>query len=188
MCSGSFIHIGRVEGRVAEFIAELAEADAAGNAERSRSRFSFGKLLMKVCPAACADCDRLVRLFRQLGNAVNASDLRAGLLAYEASDADLALVSEIGGEVVGTIVLHVVTPLHKCRKWERISALVVDESIQRQGVGTELPRAADDFFVGRGCDRVNLTSSKGRLDAPFYLANGYKIRSKHFVKRYPSTR
>jgi GNAT superfamily N-acetyltransferase len=71
----------------------------------------------------------------------------------------------------------------------RISALVVDENIRRRGIGTTLVKAADDFFVGRGCNRVELTSNNRRLEAHrFYLAKGYEIRSKHFVKRYPSTR
>lgn len=68
---------------------------------------------MKVRPAASSDCERLVQLFRQMGYAIDASELRAGLLAYEGSDSDLALVAEIGGEVVGAIVLHIIAPLHE---------------------------------------------------------------------------
>ncbi|MGX2041746.1 GNAT family N-acetyltransferase [Methylocaldum sp. MU1018] len=144
---------------------------------------------MTVRPAASSDCERLVPLFRQLGYAIDASELRTGLLAYDGSDSDLALVGEIGAAVVGTIVLHIVAPLHERGKWGRISALVIDENIRRRSLETELLKAADDFFVGRGCDRVELTRSDRRLEAHrFYLANGYEIRSKHFVKRYPSTR
>ncbi|CAI8935826.1 GNAT family N-acetyltransferase [Methylocaldum szegediense] len=144
---------------------------------------------MRVRLAAPSDCERLVQLFRQLGYAIGADELRERLLAYEESDSDLALVAEIGGEVVGAIVLHVIAPLHERGKWGRISALVVDENIRRRGIGTELLKVADDFFVGKGCDRVELTSSDRRLEAHrFYLAKGYKIRSKHFVKRYPSAR
>lgn len=144
---------------------------------------------MKVRPAVSSDCERLVQLFRQLGYAIGASELWERLLAYEESDSDLALVAEIGGEVVGAIVLHIIAPLHERGKWGRISALVVDENIRRRGIGTTLLKAADDFFVGRGCNRVELTSSDRRLEAHrFYLAKGYEIRSTHFVKRYPSTR
>lgn len=144
---------------------------------------------MKVRPAASSDCERLAQLFRQLGYAIDAGDLRAGLLASEGSDSDLALVTEIGGQVVGAIVLHIIAPLHERGKWGHISALVVDENLRGRGIGTELLKAADDFFVGRRCDRVELTSSNRRLEAHrFYLAKGYEIRSKHFVKRYPSTR
>ncbi|MBP1150632.1 MULTISPECIES: GNAT family N-acetyltransferase [Methylocaldum] len=142
---------------------------------------------MKVRPAASSDCERLIRLFRQLGYVIDVGELRARLLAYDGSDSDLALVGEIGAEVVGTIVLHVVSPLHEIGKWGRISALVVDQSMRRRGIGAELLRAADDFFIGRGCTRVELTSSDLRTDAHrFYMANGYENRSKHFVKHYPN--
>jgi GNAT superfamily N-acetyltransferase len=142
---------------------------------------------MKVRPAASSDCERLVRLFRQLGYIIDAGELRARLIAYDGSDSDLVLVGEISAEVVGAIVLHIVTPLHEIGKWGRISALVVDESIRRKGIGTGLLRVADDFFISRGCTRVELTSSERRTGAHrFYLANGYEIRSKHFVKDYPS--
>jgi len=144
---------------------------------------------MKVRPAAFSDCDRLIRLFRQLGYAIDAPGLRAGLLAYDGSDSDLALVGEMSAQVVGAIVLHVLSPLHEPGKWGRISALVVDENMRRRGIGTELLHAADDFFISRECTRVELTSSERRLDAHrFYLANGYEIRSKHFVKHYPNAR
>ena len=49
---------------------------------------------------------------------------------------------------------------------------------RRRGVATALMRAAEDLARGWGCDRLELTSTRSRAEAPaFYAALGYEDRS-----------
>lgn len=140
---------------------------------------------MNVRKAEGPDCERLCVLIEQLGYSMGEAALKVRLNEYESSDRDLVLVAENEDHLIGMIVLHVTAPFHEERKWGRVSALVVFEGVRGKGVGRLLLEAADDFFLSKGCSRVELTSGDSRVDAHrFYLANGYEVKAKRFVKNY----
>jgi GNAT superfamily N-acetyltransferase len=143
------------------------------------------RVFMSVRKADDSDCERLCLLIEQLGYPVGEAVLKSKLKEYEYSDRDLVLVAEDEGRLMGVIVLHVMSPFHDEGNWGRVSALVVFDKDRGRGVGRVLLKAADDFFLRKGCSRVELTSGDSRTDAHrFYLSNGYEVSGKRFIKFY----
>ena len=94
-----------------------------------------------------------------------------------------ALVATRGGKVLGLLTLHVTPVLHRPTSVGRLTALVVTESERVKGIGRALVEAAEQVFVARGCELVEVTSNRRLADAhSFYKRLGYEATSLRFKK------
>jgi 8-oxo-dGTP diphosphatase len=100
-------------------------------------------------------------------------DLRAARLRLRESTALDVLVAECDGEVVGFLVLSVVSALTGLRAW--IDDVAVDPARRRQGIGRALVEAAIQRASRRGATDLYLDTGRGNPDArDFYLACGFE--------------
>ncbi len=92
--------------------------------------------------------------------------------------------SRIGdGRIAGVASIHLVPMFHAAGSIARLTALVVDQSVRRSGVGAALVRAAEAFGTAGGCERMELTSGDHRTEAHrFYETIGYQRVSQRFIK------
>jgi len=110
------------------------------------------------------------------------------------SDPDsLRLVAERHGEVAGWLTAHVEHPsasaphqLVRELGWTRlvVDAVIVDQALWRQGIGTALLTAAESWGRDRGASVVRLNTYPGSpVSVPFYEQHtGYQRRSILFQK------
>jgi GNAT superfamily N-acetyltransferase len=115
-------------------------------------------------------------------------------LAVESTGADnLRLVAERDGQVAGWLTAHVEHPaasaahqLVRDLGWVRlvVDALMVEQALWRQGIGTALLAAAESWGRDRGASIVRLsTYAEGPVAVPFYERHlGYERRSILFQK------
>src|SRR5262245_2481306 len=113
-----------------------------------------------IRPASVNDIPAIVPLLQQLGYRMPPSVL-AGKLSGEL-DSRLAFVAELSDRIAGFMTLHVIDWLHRPDKAARLSALVVDGSYRRLGIGRALIAFAEDTASGLGCSYIELTSSLRR--------------------------
>lgn len=100
------------------------------------------------------------------------------LRAFDAVDADdrqLLVVAEEGGSVVGTLQLTFIPYLtHGGAERAQLEAVRVAAEARGRGVGHQLIRWAIDRAAARGCQIIQLTTSKRRHDAHrFYESLGF---------------
>lgn len=105
-------------------------------------------------------------------------DLAAYLRAFEAIDADPAqvlVVAERDGEVVGTLQLSIIPGLARRGAVRgQLEAVRVAEGQRGQGLGEAMVRWAVEESRRRGCAVVQLTTDKSRVDAHrFYERLGF---------------
>jgi GNAT superfamily N-acetyltransferase len=115
-------------------------------------------------------------------------------LAAKSTGADtLRLVAERDGRVAGWLTAHVEQPaasaahqLVRDLGWVRlvVDALMVEQTLWRQGIGTALLAAAESWARDRGASIVRLsTYAEGPVAVPFYERHlGYQRRSILFQK------
>lgn len=161
------------------------------NANRTKSR-SFVRLQfmrtietgrIEVRAAHAADAARIGCLFVELGYPDAGRGLGGRLLQQMGDTGNDILVATQEGEIVGVLVMHVITPLHVARPWAVISALVVDERSRAHGVGAILIAHAQQAASARQCAHVELSCSERRTGAhAFYESQGFAEVRKRFKK------
>ncbi|MGH3151273.1 MAG: GNAT family N-acetyltransferase [Streptosporangiaceae bacterium] len=114
--------------------------------------------------------------------------------ATRAADEDtLELVAESGGTVAGWLTARIQHPSARAAhqfvrelSWTRllVNALVVDQALWRQGIGTALLEAAESWGRARGAEVARLDTYVGStVSVPFYERQaGYQRRSIVFQK------
>lgn len=86
-------------------------------------------------------------------------------------------------KVVGFISLHLIPLIHENGYLSCVTALVVDESCRKQGVGQALLKKAESYALKNGAVRTEITSGEKRTEThDFYQKNGYQEISKRFIK------
>ena len=131
------------------------------------------------------DEDALLRLLEELGYPADPDSLGERLRRLDDDPGTRIFVAELGGDVVGLAVLHVM-PLLERPPLARITALVVSGSQQRRGIGSRLVEHVEATARRAGCERLELTSGEHRIDAhAFYGVLGFAERSRRFVKDLP---
>ena len=133
---------------------------------------------MRIRRAVPSDAAALERLFDAWGHPSPARAIGERLAALEALPRAEVLVAEIDGTVAGFVGVSAVPHLARHGSFARLTGLSVSAGHRRRGVGAALMRAAEDLARGWGCDRMEVTSSRSRAEAPgFYPALGYEDRS-----------
>jgi len=115
-----------------------------------------------------ADTESILELWGDAGIERPWLDLRAEIIAKVQQDADLFMVAEEQGEVVGCVM----GAYDGWRGW--IYHLAVDPARQRNGIGSRLMRAVEKAMRDRGIEKVNLqVRHDNQHVAAFYESIGY---------------
>jgi N-acetylglutamate synthase-like GNAT family acetyltransferase len=138
---------------------------------------------MNIRDAERSDSPALARLLEQLGYPAGEDAVLRRLERLEGSAADRLFVAEVDGEVVGFAGIHVSPSIEHDADAAKVSAIVVDEAVRRQGVGTALLAAVESEARARGCGVVFLTTADRRVDAhEFYRGLGWEETGRRFAK------
>ena len=141
--------------------------------------------MVKIRRAQHGDATKVQDLLNQLGYVADIHFLTQRLLHMSKRRSDAVFVADLDCEVVGVMSLHVLDLFHQPGRLGRITSLVVSEAIRGEGIGELLVKAADGWFIKKGCLRAEVTSGLHRHGAhAFYTAQGYASDERRFVKRF----
>jgi GNAT superfamily N-acetyltransferase len=133
--------------------------------------------------AQADDAEALGPLLATLGYPAGPEAIAGRLEAYLASQSTCLFVAEAGARLVGLAALHIMPLLHYPEPIGRISAFVVAEDYQRQGVGQTLLQQLEAHARAQGCRRIEVASAEHRTGAHrFYEHAGYQPSSRRFLK------
>jgi len=125
---------------------------------------------VKTRPYQPADEEQVVALWRRCGLVVKANDPYADIERKTAVGAELFLVAEADGRVVGTVMAG----YEGHRGW--LNYVGVDPSRRREGIGRALVAAAERRLRELGCPKVNLQVRALNAEVvAFYEALGYAV-------------
>jgi ribosomal protein S18 acetylase RimI-like enzyme len=125
------------------------------------------------------DASALVPLFEDWDHALPAAMIIERLAEWQVTPRAEILVAELDESVVGVAAVCASPHLARPGRFARLVGLAVAEQCRRRGVASALVRAAEALAEEWQCDRVELTSSRWRREAPaFYEALGYRELSK----------
>lgn len=134
-------------------------------------------------PATTADAPELARLLTLLGYPTTAAQLLARWPEWSRLGNSALVAARGDGTLAGAVTIAQTFLLHRAGPVGRITALIVDESGRRSGIGAALVRQAEEVLHAAGCGLVEVTSNVGRLEAHrFYQGIGYAGTSLHFSK------
>jgi GNAT superfamily N-acetyltransferase len=130
-----------------------------------------------------SDSSSIHKLLAQLGYPQENGEVVEAIESYHRDDYYLFVV-EIDNIIVGFASLHWFDMFHARGRMGRITAMCVQEDLRSKGIGHKLLVASEEFLKGKGCVKVEVTSSlKRTLTHEFYTKNGYEINSKRFIKK-----
>lgn len=133
--------------------------------------------------AEVADADVIARLLDQLGYPTESAEVPERFNRLHANHRAVVLLAERDGEVVGLATVHVLSVLNRHRDVAWLTALVVDESAKRSGVGRRLVEAAEEFARQSDCERLSVTTQEHRTGAhSFYARVGLEPTGRRFGK------
>jgi len=136
--------------------------------------------------AAPSDAPQIAILLGELGYPASEEFVLCRLSHLAQSTEDMVFIAEFRGEIVGFLAFHIIPLFHVEGGLGRIIALSVSSRSQRQGIGSKLIAAAEQFAWERGCVRIEVTSGDHRADAhAFYEAVGYRMDIRRFLKSRP---
>ena len=141
---------------------------------------------MVIRSARPEDAPRLVGVFEHWGHRQDAEAIAERLAAWAATPHAQVLIAEHDDAPVGVAAVSASPHLARPGRTARLPALAVDAAHRRRGAGAALVRAAEALARQWGCDRMEVTSSRSRAEAPsFYPALGYEevsARSARFIR------
>ena len=135
-----------------------------------------------------ADREAILRLIVDMGGheTIAQHDDALGVLGEVFGEASSrAFVAEREGQIVGYAELHAYIATADDRRDGRLTALAIDPSARRSGVGTALLAEVERAARLLGCEAIVLDSSVWRDDAhAFYRKNGFseKAHARRFVR------
>jgi GNAT superfamily N-acetyltransferase len=133
---------------------------------------------MRIRSAQPADAPALVGLYAAWDHPLDADAIRERIEVWSAAPFAAFLVAELDGAPAGLAGVSASPHLARPGRFARLAGLSVDPAVRRRGVGRALVRAAEELARGWGCDRMEITSSRWRHEAPaFYPALGYEDAS-----------
>lgn len=133
--------------------------------------------------AVPGDVEALATLMGELGYPTSPGGMRARLARIFEHPAYRTLVAESGGLVVGMVGLEVGHYYEMDGGYARISALVVNSSHRRLGMGDALIQAAESEAVRAGAGHIFVNSGISRPEAhAFYESSRYEVTGYRFSK------
>ena len=133
---------------------------------------------MQIRAAQPDDASDLVPLFAAWEHPQPADVIAGRLAEWRETPRAEVLVAEIEGAVAGVAAVTASPHFARPGRFGRLIGLAVGTGFRRRGVGAALLRAAEELARSWGCDRLELTTSRWRDEAPaFYAAVGYQDQS-----------
>ncbi|WP_195155559.1 GNAT family N-acetyltransferase [Candidatus Protochlamydia phocaeensis] len=132
-----------------------------------------------IRPPYLTDALSLIDLIEQLGYALTHDNMLENLRLYQSHPHYQAFIAECHHKVVGCLAVHLLQALHSPIFMARITSLVVDQSMRRQGIASRLVQTAEAFAREKGCQVMELTMGKHRKDRgshEFYQHMGYTLQ------------
>jgi GNAT superfamily N-acetyltransferase len=130
-----------------------------------------------------ADAPELARLFTALGYPASGESVLANWRTWSAAGSVALVAPNADGTLAGVASLSRTVVLHRPKPVGRIVALVVDEPMQKHGIGRALMAAAEKYLTEAGCGIIEVTSQNKFVDAhAFYKHIGYEQTSLRFSK------
>jgi GNAT superfamily N-acetyltransferase len=141
--------------------------------------------IREACPE---DAETIAQLVGVLGYELSSIHVAARFDAYRGEFSRVFVASNAAG-LVGFLSFHAIPLFHEAAMIGRITAMAIDPRHQREGIGSSLVRAAEDFAISVGCSRMEVTSGDRReQDAHvFYAAQGYRSDCRRFLKHVTNT-
>jgi GNAT superfamily N-acetyltransferase len=139
--------------------------------------------MIEIRPITPEDAAAVSRLLQQLGYAVEPLRAAERICQLDATGSDPILLAVADGQALGVVAMHLSDMLQYERPVMRVTALVVDHSARRRGIGKLLMDRAEGLASAAGCEFVELTSAATRAEAhAFYRNIGYEPNSLRFRK------
>jgi GNAT superfamily N-acetyltransferase len=136
-----------------------------------------------IRPAQLADSDVLASLVTQLGYRTSAAQMHRRLSVLLSLPDYHTFVALIPDRVVGMVSVWLGYAVEFDERYGRITALAVDESVRRQGVGRALVDYTEQWLRAQHAGMVTLTSGSHRREAhKFYESLGYDGNGVRFKK------
>lgn len=137
----------------------------------------------RVREAEPGDLGAITGLLDQLGYPSDEEAVAGRLERVMADTASWVCVALDGERVVGVAAVHVMPILERDDPIARVTAMAVEASARRGGVGTALLDALEERARAEGCDKIDLTTRREREEAAaFYRSRGFVDTSLRFVK------
>jgi predicted N-acetyltransferase YhbS len=126
-------------------------------------------------PASLSDASAIARLMEQLGYPPETQEMEERLTGLLSQSDYLTLVAERNRHIVGMIGLHVGHFYEKNGVYGRIVALVVEQALQGQHIGSSLVAEGERWLKTRGVRTIIVNSGTHRQAAHrFYEHLGYQ--------------
>lgn len=141
--------------------------------------------IREACPE---DAETISRLIDVLGYDLSSIHVADRLAVYRDGISRVFVAHNDAG-LVGFLSFHAIPLFHEAAMLGRITAMAIDPSHHREGIGSSLVRAAEDFAISLGCSRMEVTSGDRReQDAHlFYTALDYRSDCRRFLKHLTNT-
>lgn len=137
----------------------------------------------KIRDAKPSDAKRLAELIHELGHEIDEKAVKKNLARLKKAG-ELPLVATLDKKVVGMCGVSARVVIHRPAPLGRITAMVVAEKAQGEGIGRMLVEAAEVWCRKKGCQIVEVTSNDKRTAAhAFYRHLGYERTSLRFMKK-----
>jgi GNAT superfamily N-acetyltransferase len=122
------------------------------------------------------DAPRISSLVSQLGFPLSVEEVEDRINAFRESVRHALLVAEEDGVICGLIAVAALEVMHAPHRAARVSALIVDASVRRKGIGKKLIETAERLACAWGCNIIEVTSGARRAKDgahTFYENMGY---------------
>jgi GNAT superfamily N-acetyltransferase len=135
-------------------------------------------------PAGPVDAEAVCGLLTVLGYPAEERVVRERIEAFAGSVRDHVLLAEADGRVVGVLALNLAPQFAESGMFSRITALAVDPSTHRAGIGRRLVVEAERIAVAAGSTVMQVNSGRRPERAAahaFYTSLGYADQHGHHI-------
>lgn len=141
------------------------------------------RLSVRVRVATTEDAAAIAHCLAELGYGTPVAAVQEKLDAFSTGNTDRAFIALSGESLLGTVSIHLIPLFHAYGYLGRLTALSVAKSHRRHGVGRALVDAAEQWALGAGALRIEVTSGDHRPGAhAFYASLGYESNERRFLK------
>ncbi|MDG1287333.1 MAG: GNAT family N-acetyltransferase [Rickettsiales bacterium] len=123
------------------------------------------------------DAPVIQNLLDELGYKITEEQITDKIQKLDEQKSYQAFVAEMDSRVIGFMSFHIIDWFHQTDCMARLSALVVDKSYRRKGLGNILIQLAETQALQAGCTVMELSSNlrrKTKGTYEFYLAHRYR--------------
>ena len=134
--------------------------------------------------AVLSDAVELARLTTQLGYPTSAMEITPRLTRLLASSTDCLLIAQTSNSKLAGWIHGFLSQLLESDYRVEIGGLLVDESLRRQGIATQLLQAIENWALERGAVELSVRCREDRLEAhSFYQRLSFRYRKAQRVFR-----